>query len=152
MTAESAASQDVKAIDATGLIVGRMASVVAKRLLGGERIHIINAGKAVFAGKRRSKLKEMHAFRDIVARPNPKYVPRHPRRPDGILRRIVRGMLPMKKDKGRRAFRRLRVHISVPPELAGSKAETIEVASAGSLRCSYVSLDRIARDIGYRGK
>jgi len=152
MTAEKPASQDVKTIDATGLIVGRMSSVVAKRLLAGERIHIINAGKAVFAGKRRSKLKEMHAFLDIVGRPNPKYGPRHPRRPDGILRRIVRGMLPMKKDKGRQAFRRLRVHTSVPPELTGSKAETIEVASAGRLRCSYVRLDRIAREIVYRGK
>jgi len=145
-------SQGAKTIDAADLIVGRLASVVAKRLLGGERIVIVNAGKAVFAGKRQSKLKEMYAFLEIVGRANPKYGPRHPRRPDNILRRIVRGMLPMKKDKGRQAFRRLRVHNSVPHELTGSKTETVEAASAGRLRCSYVSLERIVRDMGYRGK
>jgi len=152
MTAETAISQGVKTIDATGLIVGRMASVVAKRLLAGERIIIVNAGKAVFAGKRQSKLKDMHAFLDIVGRVNPKYGPRHPRKPDNILRRVIRGMLPMDKDKGRLAFKRLKVSISVPPELTGSKTETLETASVARLKCSYVSLERIARDIGYRGK
>ncbi|MEM2976009.1 MAG: uL13 family ribosomal protein, partial [Candidatus Bathyarchaeia archaeon] len=37
-------------IDASGLILGRMASEVAKRLLQGENIMIINAEKAVVSG------------------------------------------------------------------------------------------------------
>jgi large subunit ribosomal protein L13 len=152
LTEDKSASQDVRTIDATGLIVGRMASVIAKRLLAGERIHLVNAGKAVFAGTRSSKLKEMYTFLEIIGMANPKYGPHHPRRPDNMLRRIVKGMLPMKKDKGRQAFRRLKVYISVPPKLVGSKTETIEYASVGRLRCGYVSLEKLAKDIGYRGK
>ncbi|RLI36579.1 hypothetical protein DRO60_05575, partial [Candidatus Bathyarchaeota archaeon] len=41
-------------IDATGLVLGRMASIVAKRLLMGERIAIINAEKAVISGKKKA--------------------------------------------------------------------------------------------------
>ncbi|RLI06236.1 50S ribosomal protein L13, partial [Candidatus Bathyarchaeota archaeon] len=37
-------------IDASGLILGRMASIVAKRLLEGEQIEIVNAEKAVVSG------------------------------------------------------------------------------------------------------
>ena len=44
-------------IDAKNLILGRMASIVAKRLLNGERIIIVNAEKAVISGKRLSILR-----------------------------------------------------------------------------------------------
>ena len=45
-------------IDANGLILGRLASTVAKRLLSGdEEIHIVNAEKAVISGSRASTLR-----------------------------------------------------------------------------------------------
>lgn len=151
MDIQAVSSPVTAIIDAKGLIIGRMASVVAKRLLAGEQIVIVNAGEAVFAGKKSSKLKDMQEFLDIGGRWNPKYSPRHPRRPDNILRRVIRGMLPMDKAKGRQAFKQLKVHVLIPPELVASKTETIEVASARRLRCSYVSLGKIAKGIGYRG-
>ena len=40
---KTTAGGEQRVIDATGLIVGRLASVVAKRLLSGEKIVIINA-------------------------------------------------------------------------------------------------------------
>ena len=42
-------------VNAEGLIVGRMCSKVAKRLLNGEEVIILNAEKAVFSGKRKPK-------------------------------------------------------------------------------------------------
>ncbi|MFH1328337.1 MAG: uL13 family ribosomal protein [Candidatus Bathyarchaeota archaeon] len=44
--------KDTAIVDATNLIVGRLASSVTKRLLSGEKIVIINAEKAVFSGKK----------------------------------------------------------------------------------------------------
>ena len=38
----------MKIIDADGLILGRMSSAIAKRLLNGEEIVIINAEKAFY--------------------------------------------------------------------------------------------------------
>jgi len=143
--------EDTTVIDATNLIVGRLSSIVAKRLLEGERIAIVNAEKAVFSGKKSRKVKEFKAFLEIVGRANPIYGPRHPRRPNTILQRVIRGMLPMKKPKGRKAFTRLRVFIGSPPELVGKNMESMKDASADQLRCGLVTLEKISREIGWSG-
>ena len=51
-------SKHVTVVDANNLILGRMATVVAKRLLQGESIIILNAEKTVISGKRLSRVKE----------------------------------------------------------------------------------------------
>ena len=55
-------------INAEGLILGRMASKVAKKLLNGERIIIVNAEKAVISGKRKSKMAEAKKFLEVGGR------------------------------------------------------------------------------------
>ena len=55
-------SKTTNIINADGLIIGRMASIIAKRLLNGEEIVIVNAEKAVLSGKRKSKVKEAKEF------------------------------------------------------------------------------------------
>ena len=47
-------------MNAEGLILGRMCSKVAKRLLNGEEVIILNAEKAVFSGKKKSKVARSH--------------------------------------------------------------------------------------------
>ena len=42
---------DSKIINAEDAIIGRLASIVAKRLLSGEQIVIVNAEKALISGK-----------------------------------------------------------------------------------------------------
>ena len=44
-----------------------MCSKVAKRLLNGEEVIILNAEKAVFSGKRKSKVLEAHIFLEVGA-------------------------------------------------------------------------------------
>jgi len=133
-------------IDATGLILGRMASVVAKRLLQGETIIIVNAEKAVISGKRLSILREVKEFLEVG---HPRKGPFHPRRPDQIVRRTIRGMLPRKKPKGMQAYKRLRVFIGVPEELKGGRVETIPEANAEKLRCPYISVGKLSEEIGW---
>lgn len=96
----------VTLVNAEGLIVGRMASKVAKRLLNGEQVIILNAEKAVFSGKRKSKVAEAKEFLEVGA---PMRGPFHYRRPDRFLRKTVRGMLPFKQPKGKSAYKRLKV-------------------------------------------
>ena len=100
-------------IDATELILGRVASTVAKRLLQGETIVIVNAEKAAISGKRLSIVREAKTFLEVG---HPRKGPLHPRRPDQIVRRTVRGMLPWKKPKGKQAYKRLRVFLGLPKE------------------------------------
>jgi ribosomal protein L13 len=44
-----------------------MCSKVAKRLLNGEEVIILNAEKAVFSGKKKSKILEAHIFLEVGA-------------------------------------------------------------------------------------
>lgn len=143
-----AADEQVRTvIDASGLVLGRMASTVAKRLLSGELIVIVNAEKAVLSGKRLSRLKEAKAFLDIG---HPKKGPFHPRRPDQLVRKTVRGMLPRRQPKGKSALKGLRVFLGVPPRFKDTPFQTIQHAHASKLKCSYMTVGDFAEDIGYK--
>jgi len=133
-------------IDAKGLILGRMASVIAKRLLQGETIIIVNAEKAAISGKRLSRVREAKTFLEVG---HPRKGPYHPRRPDRIVRRTIRGMLPWKKPKGQEAYKRLKVYLNIPQELKGEEAQTIPEANAERLRCPYMTVGELAKEVGW---
>ncbi|MEM0314364.1 MAG: 50S ribosomal protein L13 [Candidatus Bathyarchaeia archaeon] len=136
-------------INAEGLILGRMASVIAKRLLKGENIVVVNAEKAIISGKRKSKVKEAKEYLEIGSVGQG---PIHYRKPDRILRRTVRGMLPYKQPKGKQAYKRLKVFTGIPDELRSYKMETIEEAQAKKLTCPYFTLGELAKEIGWEGE
>ena len=134
-------------IDADGLILGRMASQVAKRLLNGEKIIIVNAEKAVISGKRLSILREERDFLQIG---HFRKGPYHPRRPDRIVKKVIRGMLPRKKPRGKDAIKRLRVYIGVPKDYEGKEKEKIPEADSRDLRGPHIRVSELARDIGWK--
>jgi large subunit ribosomal protein L13 len=134
-------------IDADGLILGRMASIVAKRLLRGERIEIVNAERAVISGRRLMVIEE---WKDRLRLGGAGKGPIHYRRPNMILRRVIRGMLPYRSAHGREAFKRLRVHLGVPKELEGADRESIPEAQVSRLRGRYVTLGEVAEQMGWR--
>ena len=135
-------------IDADGLILGRMASLVAKRLLNGERIEIVNAEGAVVSGKRKMVIKERKEFLEVGG---PTKGPFHYRKPNAIVRRTVRGMLPRRKTRGREAFGRLKVHIGVPRDLYGAEMESLPDATLERLKERYITIGEIAKNIGWKG-
>ncbi len=133
-------------VNADGLILGRMASVVAKKLLNGEKVIIVNAEKAVISGKKKSKVAEAKEFLEVGA---PKRGPFHYRRPDRILRKTVRGMLPFKQPKGKNALKKLKVFISVPKDLTDQQMVSIKEAQASKLKGPYFTLAELAKEIGW---
>ena len=136
-------------VNAEGLIVGRMCSKVAKRLLNGEEVIILNAEKAVFSGKKKSKILEAHKFLEVGA---PMRGPFHYRRPDRFLRKTVRGMVPFKQPKGKNAYKRLKVFTGVPLEFANQKMITFEEASAAKLKGPHFTPGELAKEIGWRNR
>jgi len=133
-------------IDATGLILGRMASAIAKRLLQGETVIVVNAENAAISGKRLSILKETKNFLEVG---HFRKGPYHPRRPDQIVRRTLRGMLPRKKPKGQQAYKRLKVFLQLPEEFKGKEIQTIPEASVENLKCPYITVGELAKGIGW---
>ncbi len=136
-------------VNAEGLIVGRMCSKVAKRLLNGEEVIILNAEKAVFSGKRKSKILEGHIFLEVGA---PERGPFHYRRPDKYLRKVVRGMVPYKQPKGKNAYKRLKVFMGVPIELKDKEMITFDEASSANLKGPHITLGELAIEIGWKNR
>ena len=133
-------------IDAKGLILGRMASIIAKRLLQGESVIVLNAEKTAISGKRLQIVKEAKTFLEVG---HPRKGPFHQRRPDRIVRRTIRGMLPRKKPKGKQAFKRLKVYLGAPMEFNGKEIQTILEASAEKLKSPYITVGELAKEIGW---
>jgi large subunit ribosomal protein L13 len=121
----------MKVIDATGCTMGRLSSYVAKELLNGERIAIVNAENTYVSGSRDFLINEYKRRRDLGTQ---RKGPFFPRMPDKMLKRTIRDMLPYQKPRGREAYRNLRVYIGVPEELKGEKAEKMDAFQFRGLR------------------
>lgn len=81
-------------VDATDHIAGRLSSNVAKLLLKGNRVTVVNCEKIMMSGTRTNIIKEYREFLEINSIINPKHGPVHYRRPDTIIAKMIRGMLP----------------------------------------------------------
>ncbi|MGC9181848.1 50S ribosomal protein L13 [Thermogladius sp.] len=142
----------VLVVDASGLILGRMASIIAKKLLEGYKVYVVNAEKAVLSGERRRVVESYKLLLNVRTHYNPdKSGIRRPRTPVGIVKRAVRGMLPMDKPKGRLAFRNLRVFVGIPKELQGQNVVRFEEADANRLSGRFVTVAEVAKSLGWRG-
>jgi large subunit ribosomal protein L13 len=136
-------------VDASDYVAGRLASVVAKQLLLGEYVIIINAEKAVLSGNRHSLITEYKERLGIRTRSAPWKGPLHPRQPHGILHRIVRGMVPWKKARGKEAMKRLRVYTGAPEDLKIKRRLELPEFERKGRRTVY--LGEIARELGWSG-
>jgi len=77
---------------------------------------------------------------------------KRPRNPISIVKRTIRGMLPIDKPKGREAFKRLRVFIGVPPELANREFETLPEAHVSRIAHKYMTVYDLAIQLGWNPK
>lgn len=143
--------------DATDMVIGRLASHVAKILLNGQkdgtldRVIITNAESAVVSG---SKKAVFATYRKKYELNHARKGPFFPRMPDKILKRTVRGMLPyQKKSSGRAALRNLRVVMGCPNHLVtGELPEGHERGDMSKLTRPlpqrYVRLGKISENLG----
>jgi large subunit ribosomal protein L13 len=138
-------------IDGDNLILGRLAAHVAKRLLIGERIVIINAEKIAISGDPRFVVQRYAKRRLMKDKADPEHSPKWPRRPDLLVKRVIRGMLPYgdKSSRGRNAFHRLRVYLGVPEEF--KESTKMPDISAAKLRHDYTTVSELCKQLGYSG-
>ncbi len=144
-------------VDANNKILGRLASYVAKQLLRGIRVAVVNAEKAVISGDPNTIVTKYVMRRSIKGRPRPERGPKWPKTPDRIVWKAVRGMLPMKKAKGREALRKLRVFIGVPEELQNVKFQELAPEySKENLKPKkkrrYITVYELSKNLGWRGE
>ncbi len=135
-------------IDGSDLILGRLSSWIAKNVLSGERIVVVNAQNVLVTGNRKTLIDAHQVLRARATHTNPKRGPFYPRFPDRILRRTVRGMLPWKTTRGREAFRRIVAYIDIPDELKEVEFQTVPVAQGKTLK-KYITVGELSKNIGW---
>ena len=132
-------------IDANDLIVGRIATVAAKKALLGEEVNIVNCKEAVFSGKKKTVLARFQRFREMGTPTTGPFIHRNPK---DIVKRTVRGMLSYKQPRGRKAFERIKCYNDVPEKLK-DKLETIEEAHVKKLPSrNYMKVKDISKVLG----
>ncbi len=132
-------------INGENVIMGRLASFVAKKAIEGEQVTIVNAEKALITGTRDAAMQKLKVRLKIGGKGNPEEGPKFGRMPDRVLRMSVRGMLPWKSSRGKEAYRRVHVYIGIPEEFEGKKFE--EIPSKGESRKS-IELGTICKLLG----
>jgi large subunit ribosomal protein L13 len=143
--------KEIITIDVKDCIAGRICSHISKLLLKGHHVRVVNAEKSMISGNRYKTIEIYKEYLEISSATNPIHGPFHPRKPDRILTRMVRGMLPKRKPSGITALKRLRVYVAVPPELKNTKLETFEDSKIRKPSSYFISLGEVAKQIGWDG-
>ncbi len=132
-------------IDGTDAPLGRLASYVAKQLLKGESVVIVNAENIVISGDPDFVYQRYKHRIDLVTHRNPQVnSPKYPRTVVGIVKRTVRGMLPRWRKRGRDALKRLEVWRGVPKEYEDIEPVKLDVR----LPRFYIRLGDLAKRLG----
>jgi len=120
--------EKVIVVDCRNHMMGRLASVVAKELLNGQKIVLVRTEEICISGSLfRNKLRLSH---ELVKRTlsNPKKGPLHHRNPSRMVWRVIRGMVPHKTVRGAKAMERLTVFEGIPHPFDKMKRQVMPCA------------------------
>lgn len=133
-------------IDADNTVYGRISTYIAKKLLEGEGVTIVNASGVVITGSRKFIINRFKERREIGSvRKGPYY----PRTPAAILRRSIKNMIPSKKTTGKEALRRCFVYSGIPAFLKDQKFESLDIAKNQKMD-GFVRLREISEILGVK--
>ena len=134
-------------IDAKDAILGRLSSYVAKQVLLGNKVDVINCEESVISGKNAAVLQN---YIRRIDRKAPGKGPYFYRRPDMFVKRTIRGMLPFKRARGRDAFKNVKCHIGMPENFRNEKISVLEYTKADKLRTDYMKVKYICKAVGWK--
>jgi large subunit ribosomal protein L13 len=132
-------------IDGSNCVLGRMATVVAKKVLAGEPVTIINAEKVVITGNPVSVVKEYRTLFEIRNIAKPVRSPHWSKRPDLFVKRSIRGMLPRRTERGTAALALIRAYMGDN----GMKGE--KVAEHSNPAAKTITVLELCRALGWKG-
>ncbi len=142
--------KETEVFDANDKVLGRLASTVAKRLMLGKSVVVVNAEKSVITGDKRGIILKYKTRLNLQEKENPEHSPYWPRRSDMLVRRIVRGMLPYhKKPSGKAAYKRLMVFNGVPDAFKDVKPIEIKTKNPKELYTDYMRVSELSKLLGY---
>lgn len=140
-------------IDGKGHMLGRLASVIAKELLSGQRMVVVRCEQIVMSGSLLRNKDKWARYRKKRHNTNPSRGPYHFRAPSKMLYRVVKGMLPAKTFRGKQALARLAVFEGVPDDFGKVKRmvvpDALQVLVSKTFRKTTV-LGTLASEVGWK--
>ena len=141
-------------IDGRGHLMGRLASVVAKQLLCGQRVVVVRCEAINISGSLFRNNLTLQADRHHRINTNPRRGFKHWKAPSRMFWKVIRGMLPHKTPKGTAALGRLKVFEGIPFPYDHKKRvvvpEALKVLRLKSYR-KFCSLGELAVGGGWTG-
>ncbi len=137
-------------VDGDRKVLGRMGSLVAKQLLNGNNVSVVNAEKVVISGHMDDIFAKYKRMVELTDKANPEHAPYWSRRPDLFVKRVIRGMLPYKKPRGKQAYRKLRVYIGVPEGLKSKKTHDLKAKTPDRMYETAVTVKELTESLGYK--
>lgn len=139
-------------VDARHHMLGRLASIVAKELLSGQKVVVVRCEEICLSGGLvRQKMKYLRFLRKRM-NTKPSHGPIHFRAPAKILWRTIRGMILHQTKRGAAALARLKAYEGVPPPYDKIKRMVIPDALK-VLRLQpghkYCLLGRLSSEVGW---
>ncbi|MEB3756354.1 MAG: 50S ribosomal protein L13 [Desulfurococcales archaeon] len=139
-------------VNGEGHILGRLSSIIAKKLLEGNEVVVVNVEKVVVSGEKRTVVNTYKKILGVKVHLSHKWRPKRPRSPIRIFKASVRGMLPKNNKKGREALSRLKAFIGVPEEYKDAEMIVFRDAYKDRLKTNkYVELAVITKEMGWKG-
>jgi large subunit ribosomal protein L13 len=128
-------------IDGKNAILGRLSSYVAKQALLGKEIAILNSEKIVISGKPKSVIAE---YREMKQKGGSALMgPFFPKKPERIVKRTIRGMLPYKKGRGADALKKVKCYEGIPEEFKDSK----KIISGKEKTLRTIKIEELSKEI-----
>jgi len=110
----------MKVIDGKGAILGRLASYVAKELLKGEKIAIVNSDQIIISGNKKSL--KIH-YEERTRRGGHGFLgPKYSMTTEKVVKRTIRGMIHEHRwGRGKEVLKNVRCYKGIPKEFENEK-------------------------------
>jgi len=126
-------------VDATEIPLGRLGSFIVKSALKGDEVFVLNSEKTIISGGRADIIEGITNLRNKGG--NSLKGPIVPRPAERLLKRLIRGMLPWDRQRGRDAYKRIKCYKS--GEFDSAKVKMVKIKT--QLPRSYMELKEISR-------
>ncbi|MEM4367270.1 MAG: 50S ribosomal protein L13 [Candidatus Anstonellales archaeon] len=138
----------MKIYDCEGLILGRAATQIAKEIIKGEEVAVVNCEKMLISNPEFAE-KRYKQKRSLQYKADPEKSPKYPKIPHLFVKKSISGMVPRKKMKGRNALKKLMVYEGVPEEFKGKEMLSIEAAKVKNEDVKYITVYELCKKLGW---
>ena len=132
-------------VDVKGLLMGRIATFIAKKALEEEEIIVINCKDVVLSGGPKAIISH---YKKKLELGNARWGPFYIRNSAMLFKKAVRGMLPWHNTRGREAYKRIKCYATSPKDLKGKPITIEEFHISKHKSPKHITLGEVSKHLG----